>query len=159
MASTVGTHTLGFVICRPDGCRCACVNMSKLPAGALERDIIQTCTLQHEECHVGQTLGLDAGISECPPGNCGALNQGPRDKSPGGTSGECPCYGSELQCLDSGSRRCAGNPSCQQAVAARLAFVINHMCNTMGCRISSYVAYLSAPIRNVIAQVCPANRQ
>ncbi|TWT45272.1 tRNA3(Ser)-specific nuclease WapA precursor [Phycisphaerae bacterium RAS1] len=160
--------SIGFVICRPDGCRCACTTKDGIIATASDtaaRRIISACTLQHEECHVSQTLdSTHPGFTECPPGNCGPLIAGPRGKSaPKGSRGnpamECPCYGIGLQCLDAGRRGCGGNQACLDEVDAAIDTVIRNMCQIRNCRISSYVGSLSERVKDRVKELCPVAKR
>jgi RHS repeat-associated protein len=54
--NALGTDDAG-VICRTDGCRCACANKSKLPGGppGSPEEILKQCALAHEQEHVRQS--------------------------------------------------------------------------------------------------------
>jgi len=106
-------HLGGGVICRSDGCLCACVNELAFPptsdpGGAATRD----CAIAHEECHVRQPTGV------CPPSGP------PLQSSPPTTidRDECECYAVELQCLLAREQQCQGD-DCSE-IPDRIAYII-----------------------------------
>jgi len=151
-----GPGVAGYVICRPDGCRCPCVALSALPGNPRARSIVQTCILQHEECHVRD----DPDFVQCPPDKCGPMLVGPRGRrGPNNAAAECPCYGSELQCLAAGRGNCQGDSACQAVVNDRIRFVIGAICVTRNCPVSNYTASLPRDVRQLVNAICPDGRR
>ncbi|TWT45690.1 tRNA(Glu)-specific nuclease WapA precursor [Phycisphaerae bacterium RAS1] len=128
----------GGVICRPDGCRCACTNRSKIPGGApgTAEGIIEKCTLKHEETHVDQGT---TNPSCYPCGTCGTLSrQGYRVIC---DSGECSGYGAEATCLADAIRNECRDQQCVDAVRQRLVATLEPIPkpDTCGIRIMLHV--------------------
>jgi RHS repeat-associated protein len=157
----MGGGGLGVVICRPDGCRCACVSTAALlgeSTDATARRIIETCVLQHEEGHINDSR-TRADLARCPPGgkcgSCGALIVGGRGGT-GGRNAECPNYGIELQCLTNGRTGCT-TPACTASIDGRIDHAIRELCITFRCAVSSYTANLPPSVQARVAAICPPN--
>ncbi|MEW6198851.1 MAG: RHS repeat-associated core domain-containing protein [Planctomycetota bacterium] len=87
---------LGYVLCRPDGCKCACVNQGALQGvgGPQARRVIGTCVTQHEEFHVSDSGSEPGGFAACPPRQLRSNDPGTawRRRGPAGQSSRrVPC--------------------------------------------------------------------
>jgi RHS repeat-associated protein len=142
------------VICRSDGCLCACTNNQQLPGGPpmSARRIKQRCALAHEETHV-QQQGWSVFCG--PPDSNGLGRQRVRAGAQNGI--ECNAYRSELACLrqailDGG---CADNDCVKSVMQAlvdtALAACLNYGCNV---RASDFSDVLPSRVQNRVTFGC-----
>ncbi len=130
--------SLGAVICRPDGCKCACTKTSAYPGGAdgTADKIKQQCVLKHEETHVQQTL--DDWCMYCPAGDGNSLTRaGVRGICDPNVANdyECEAYGAEIQCLASGARKECKTDRCRLLVIGAMVQTAMSACENHECPI------------------------
>jgi RHS repeat-associated protein len=119
-----GSKVLGFVICRKDGCRCACLNMSIVnswPNDYATAAIVE-CALKHEEDHVTRGLG------KCPPRKwytkcfstsndaTGIQKTGFLDQ----TDSECYAGAVGITCLLNKMGGCGGDSDCRRRIIEQM---------------------------------------
>ncbi|MBK9128166.1 MAG: RHS repeat-associated core domain-containing protein [Phycisphaerales bacterium] len=120
----------GGVICRPDGCRCACYRGSAFPSsGSQVADrIIRSCVLEHEEAHVEQESDW---ATYCPCSDRLTLQQ---HRWWGWGHQECQAYMREYTCLllQRDGEDCRRDPLCRDVVQAEvddaLEWMRSHVC-------------------------------
>ncbi len=115
------SRAFGFVLCRADGCRCACLDMSQVAsiANGVARNAIVKCALVHEESHVQSNL---AGHSHCPPcSRCDRWFHGHKVCGRTYTTefepelrqmNECRANADEIRCLYGELDTCNGDTDC-----------------------------------------------
>ncbi len=153
----------GGVICRPDGCRCACLDTRSYPGGppGSSANIEQRCALRHEETHVSQGAGNPCwGCSE--PDASGLSRAGPRE----GVCGfdyprrtECSAYGAEVECLLGALRKgeCGADRGCVERLRAALVETVVTACRLYRCgaAVSNYADLLHRAQIETIKRACP----
>jgi RHS repeat-associated protein len=126
----------GAVICRPDGCRCACVSNSQYPGGApgSSGEIKQRCALKHEEDHVNWGSGAYGALcTSCKPLAGGLLPiQGTSLLCGGGRPGECHAYQAQVDCLMGALTECQ-TASCRDELIMDVYTAEHNKCS-QGCR-------------------------
>jgi RHS repeat-associated protein len=126
----------GAVICRSDGCRCACLNTTQYPGGppGSSANLKQRCALKHEEDHVNWGSGAYGALcTGCTQVGGGPMPvQGVRLRCGGPAGSECRAYQTQIDCLLQGLSECQ-TPGCRGAVAAELYLAQYARC-TEGCK-------------------------
>lgn len=124
----------GWVICRPDGCQCACANQTKYPSdGDLSTQLLRKCALDHEEVHVKQPS--DSFCSFCPECSTGLERKKYRDPffCGGEFWAECEAYKSELFCLGDALTECKEDQGCRGSILNEISALLNIACGQMDC--------------------------
>jgi RHS repeat-associated protein len=109
-----GSPTPGAaVMCMPDDCRCACLcNKGSPSGGSPQQTAIRRCMLAHEEYHVmSPRASCDCSPKPCPQ-TVHVSEQ--RDE-------ECYAYARDINCLAEEKGNCNGDPTCINAINARIA--------------------------------------
>jgi hypothetical protein len=134
-----GANTAGLVLCRPDGCRCACINESRLPPVDPNDDPVghakRMCTIAHEEYHVRDARTccpcVIFGVGKARP--CWWL--GPQAQ----VDGECEATAAEVLCLRTASWADCGNDlSCTVAIQKFIDRTIQENCTRYGGNFCNY---------------------
>lgn len=119
----------GAVICREDGCRCACILESSWNFSPLNypsdtaRAAIRKCTIAHEEYHVrSPRVSCDCGVKPC-------LSV-PVDRSLRKDE-ECFAAYVEITCLQAEMASCGGDAACVADINTRIGRADDH-CASLG---------------------------
>ncbi len=156
---------LGGVICRPDGCRCACVDTSRFSGGppGTPEAIGQQCAYKHEEKHVDQGTGQTAmhpWCFQCSGGGASGLGrQGKKLLCSNSNADECMAYETELKCLADALRngQCSNN-YCVRVIQITLYTLASQTCGEIGCRVNAleYGGVLPRSFLEQLRQDCAA---
>jgi RHS repeat-associated protein len=127
-----GEHA--WVICRPDGCLCACVNQTRYPPSDDPiAEAKRACALVHEETHVSQR---DSWCVYCPCGN-GLTRLVYRTIC--GDWPECEAYQAELDCLGKRLAACPKDDDrCRKGILAAIGSVLADGCADYACMTPLY---------------------
>lgn len=117
-----GPGVAGLVICRSDGCMCACANNSFAPPGAPGNDQIKACVLHHEEWHIWHD-----------PDNACDCRAGFPCTTVGPPKSECGAYKAEARCLCNKLRECRGNQTCIANIKRRITEIQQIASSVYGC--------------------------
>jgi RHS repeat-associated protein len=114
----------GAVICRADGCECACTRQSQFNPGDPCDKAMEQCQLKHEEKHVSSKRCS----CSCSPKPCLKTKKSGCD----GKDEECDASAVEINCLCPAKKSFAGNPGCIQKINSRITqmeqYCLNQKC-------------------------------
>jgi RHS repeat-associated protein len=157
--NALGTDEAG-VLCRTDGCRCACTNKSKLPGGppGSPEEILKQCSLAHEQEHVRQSSRsiLKSHFYPCSDNH--------RMMSRTTDHDECGGYAAEAGCLVGSIGKCNG-AECERRVRDALFNALLQACNTHGCKAgnSPYTQWVASSLtdmqRRIVESACGKPRR
>ncbi len=123
----------GGVLCRSDGCACACIANDLFPGDDPGSGIARRCALAHEETHVNQVHNSSCVF--CPSVKPGEVKRSKKRNSLGcgGDWDECEAYQKEIDCLVQGARECAGDSACIREVFNALNMALSGGCGYEDC--------------------------
>lgn len=107
----------GFVICRSDGCKCACVNLTSFPGGSVAEEALKKCVLAHEEVHV------ESKRTKC---SCSGTNHVARLNTKVQGLEECTASWVEIGCLETELPKCGLDVNCQKRIKDRISQMNNY---------------------------------
>lgn len=121
----------GLVVCRADGCKCACSNMNlnqhSNPKNRAE-ELIRQCIADHEEQHI--TDGATCIYCCSPP--CKARHT----IMTWWNGGECNAYNTQVACLTKAMLDPTCDRDCQNTIYNEILFYKEHMRDRLGCSTS-----------------------